>query len=73
MTNHTSEKTGGNLLDLIDREELIPNSLPEDWELSGDGSLHLFERIHGKDPYAVVRYLEELGCGTTAYTLDEVE
>jgi len=60
-------------LDLIDREELIPNSLPEEWELSDDGSLHLFERIHGKDPYAVVRYLEELGCGTTDYVLDEVE
>ncbi|MPN19562.1 Asparagine--tRNA ligase [bioreactor metagenome] len=60
-------------LDLINREELIPKSLPDGWDLSEDRSLHLFERIHHKDPYAVVCYLEELGCGTTAYTLDEVE
>lgn len=60
-------------LDLVNREELIPNSLPDGWELSSDRSLHLFERIHGKDPYAVVRYLEELGCGSVKYTLEEVE
>jgi uncharacterized Fe-S center protein len=60
-------------LDLIDREELIPKSLPPNWELSQDRSKHLFERIHGKDPYAVVRNLEALGCGTTAYELEEVE
>ena len=47
-------------LDLIDREELIPNALPPGWDLADDPELHLFERIHHKDPYAVVRYLEEL-------------
>ena len=60
-------------LDLIDREELIPKSLPAGWDLSEDRSRHLFERIHHKDPYAVVRFLKELGCGTTDYVLDEVE
>ena len=60
-------------LDLIDREELIPNALPPGWDLADDPELHLFERIHHKDPYAVVRYLEELGCGTTQYELEEVE
>lgn len=60
-------------LDLINREELIPKSLPEGWDLLEDRSLHLFERIHHKDPYAVVRYLEELGCGTSDYALEEIE
>lgn len=60
-------------LDLIDREELIPNALPKGWDLSEDRTQHLFERIHHKDPYAVVRYLEELGCGTAQYEIEEVE
>ena len=60
-------------LDLIDREELIPNALPKGWDLADDPKQHLFERIHHKDPYAVVRYLEELGCGTAKYELEEVE
>lgn len=60
-------------LDLIDRAPLIPGSLPEGWDLNPDTSLHLFERIHHKDPYAVVRFLEEFGCGTTGYDLIEVE
>ena len=60
-------------LDLIDSVPLIPGALPENWDLDPDESKHLFDRIHHKDPYAVVKYLAELGCGSREYVLDEVE
>lgn len=59
-------------LELIDKEELIPGALPEGWNFKENGT-HLFDRIHGKDPYAVIRFLEELGCGERSYTLREIE
>jgi len=52
-------------------EDLIPGSLPPDWELGATG--HLFERIHGKDPFVLVQYLEEMGWGSRRYALNEVE
>ncbi len=58
-------------LDLVRAEDLIPGSLPPGWTL-GPGA-HLFEKIHGKDPHAIVGALERLGCGSRAYTLAEVE
>ncbi len=60
-------------LDLVNREALIPKALPEGWELDPDPAKHIFERIHHKDPYAVIEYLAELGCGNRKYTLREVE
>jgi uncharacterized Fe-S center protein len=57
-------------LDLIRTEDLIPGSLPPGWELGPKG--HLFERIHRKDPYAVVEELAALGWGTRDYSLVEV-
>lgn len=58
-------------LDMIHTENLIPGSLPPKWEMGKQG--HLFERIHGKDPHAVVEFLEEFGMGKRKYTLSEVE
>lgn len=58
-------------LDLIRVEDLIPGTLPSGWTPEGKG--HLFERIHHKDPYAVIESLEKLGCGTREYGLTEVE
>ncbi|MBN1808765.1 MAG: DUF362 domain-containing protein [Planctomycetes bacterium] len=58
-------------LDMIRMEDLIPGSLPEGTELGDTG--HLFERIHRKDPYVVIDYLEELGNGTRDYVVTEVE
>jgi uncharacterized Fe-S center protein len=58
-------------LDLIRTEDLIPGSLPPGWELGPRG--HLFERLHRKDPYAVVEELADLGWGTREYALTEVE
>jgi uncharacterized protein len=57
-------------LDLIKTENLIKGSLPVGTKLGKKG--HLFERIHRKDPYVVVDYLEELGNGSKKYKLVEV-
>jgi uncharacterized Fe-S center protein len=57
-------------LDLIRCEDFISGSLPPGMELSGNG--HLFEQIHGKNPYVIVDALEALGCGTQHYRLKEV-
>ena len=59
-------------LDLVKTENLIPGSLPPKWPELGETG-HLFERLHAKDPFAVVDYLEELGLGNRAYCLREIE
>jgi len=58
-------------LDLLDADEVLPNSLPKGRELSKKG--HLFERIHHKDPFVQLRALEKAGLGTQKYRLIEVE
>jgi uncharacterized Fe-S center protein len=58
-------------LDLVRTEDLIPGSLPPGLKLGRTG--HLFERIHGKDPFAVVEFLAALGLGSREYTLQEIE
>ena len=57
-------------LDLVKTENLIAGALPPGWELGRQG--HLFERVHGKDPHAVVEFLAELGLGQRAYALQEI-
>ena len=59
-------------LDLIKAEYLIPGTLPEQLCPPGDEG-HLFQRIHGKDPYEQVRQCAAIGLGSTAYELVEVE
>jgi len=58
-------------LDLIRIEDLIAGALPPKWEMGTKG--HLFERVHGKDPHAVIEFLEELGLGKRKYKLQEIE
>ena len=58
-------------LDMIDEEDLLPNSLPEGYELT-EGN-HLFEKIHGRDPYIQVEYLEQKGLGTQDYNIKEIK
>jgi uncharacterized Fe-S center protein len=58
-------------LDLIRAEDLIPGSLTPGWKMQPKG--HLFERIHGKDPYVVVEELATMGWGSREYRLTEVE
>ena len=57
-------------LDLIKTEDLLRNGLPEGRKL-GKGK-HLFEKIHGKDPYLITKLLEELELGSRDYTLETV-
>ncbi len=57
-------------LDAIKVENYIEGSLPDHFELSGEG--HLFEQIHGKDPYLQVREIERLKLGTSKYSIKEV-
>jgi uncharacterized protein len=54
-------------LDLVKVEDLLPQGLPKGRELAK--GKHLFEKLHGKDPYLMLRSLEKLGCGTTKYEL----
>ncbi|OQB23913.1 MAG: NADH dehydrogenase subunit I [Firmicutes bacterium ADurb.Bin182] len=58
-------------LDLIKVENLIPAGLPEGFEIGNTG--HLFERIHGKDPFIQVMELEALGLGSRKYETIIVE
>jgi uncharacterized Fe-S center protein len=56
-------------LDAIKFENLLPNSVPAGVPLGETG--HLFERLHGKDPYVQLVKLEQTGLGTQEYFLEE--
>jgi len=58
-------------LDQIKYEKLNPEGVPEGFKLGKKG--HLFERLHGKDPYAQMKYLEEYGLGSRKYSLEMVK
>ncbi len=57
-------------LDLIHFEDLMPQGLPKGRVLGDHG--HLWERVHGKDPFVQVQALERYGLGTRQYELVEV-
>ena len=58
-------------LDMVKVEDYIPSSLPESMKLQeGD---HLFEKIHGKDPYLQVACAAEIGLGSREYALEVIE
>ena len=59
-------------LDMIRTEDFIASGLPKGKELN-DGEGHLFERVHGKDPYLMVRYLAEYMECSTEYEVEEVK
>lgn len=52
-------------LDAIKMEDLIPAGVPAGMELSGHG--HLFQQLHGKDPYVQLAKLEEQSLDTQEY------
>ena len=58
-------------LDQIKVEKLDLSGVPVGKPLGDEG--HLFQRLHGKDPYSQVRYLEEAGLGTSKYKLEMVK
>ena len=57
-------------LDMIKSENLQPQGLPKGRKL--EKGKHLFEQIHGKDPYVMVKMLEELKGGSSRYEIIEV-
>lgn len=58
-------------LDAIKMENLIPVGVPQGMELGSEG--HLFQRLHGKNPFIQLQKLEAYGLGTQEYTLTEIK
>jgi uncharacterized protein len=59
-------------IDMIRTEDYIPNSLPPPYAVR-DVDGHLFEKIHGKDPYLQVEESEAVGLGERKYEIANVE
>ncbi len=58
-------------LDSIKEDDLLPNSLPEGRELRKGN--HLLEKIFGKDPYNMIKVLEEMKMGNGDYEFEEID
>lgn len=58
-------------IDEIKMENLIPSGIPEGVELSGEG--HLFQQLHGKNPYIQLEKLEGVGLGTQDYEFEIIK
>ncbi|MCX8131911.1 MAG: DUF362 domain-containing protein [Clostridia bacterium] len=58
-------------IDSIKIENLIMAGVPQGHELKANG--HLFERLHGKNPYIQLNELEKRGLGTQEYTIQEIK
>jgi len=58
-------------LDAIKPENFIPDGVPQDLKLGDSG--HLFERIHGKNPFIQLEELEKQGLGTQSYGIVNVK
>lgn len=57
-------------IDAVKFENLLPSGVPTGFELHEEG--HLFERLHGKNPFIQLNELEKIGLGTQQYTLKEI-
>jgi uncharacterized Fe-S center protein len=58
-------------IDAIKTENVLLNGIPSEHTLTGTG--HLFEQIHGKNPYVQLGELEKYGMGTQDYVLNEIK
>lgn len=58
-------------LDAIKLENLIPVGVPSGMKLGDSG--HLFERLHGKNPFVQIEELEKLGLGQQNYVLRQID
>jgi hypothetical protein len=56
---------------MVKHENLMESGLPKGRKLHDEG--HLFERIHGKDPYIMLDYLKELRGADREYDLKTVK
>ncbi len=59
-------------LDMVKTENLLPNGLPKNRSKLGEGE-HLFEKIHGKNPYTMIEYLKDYYDCNPAYEIKEVK
>lgn len=59
-------------LDMIKTEDLLPKGLPGNRKLMDKGK-HLFEKIHGKDPYSIIRFMKKYHGCSQDYRLEEVK
>ena len=57
-------------LDSVKVENLIPVGVPQGMELGTEG--HLFQRLHGKDPYVLINAMEAIGMGSQQVELETV-
>lgn len=57
-------------IDAIKVEDLIPSGIPQGITLGTQG--HLFERLHGKNPYIQLQELEKRKLGTQEYKIEEL-
>ena len=58
-------------IDAIKTENLLLNGVPASLDFGTEG--HLFERLHGKNPYIQLEELEKYGLGTQEYEIEEVK
>lgn len=58
-------------LDAVKVENLIQQGIPEGHILTGKG--HIFEQLHGKDPYLQIELLEQQGLGTRNYEFEMID
>ncbi len=58
-------------LDLVRAEDFIEGSLPAPLKRSGSG--HLFQQIHGKDPFIQIEECTKIGMGSGKYALTRIQ
>ncbi len=58
-------------LDMVGDSKPLPNSLPKGRNLA-EGR-HLFEKLHGKDPYVQIEKLKNNGLGNDNYKIEEIK
>jgi len=57
-------------IDAIKIENLILDGVPQGMELGKEG--HLFQRLHGKDPFIQLNEIEKRNLGTQTYNIEEI-
>jgi hypothetical protein len=57
---------------MIKTENFLPGGLPKNRKLLDKGN-HLFEKIHARDPYLMIKYLEKHYDCESKYQLEEIK
>lgn len=58
-------------LDAIKFENFIPSGISTGYKMGGEG--HLFERLHGKNPFIQLYELEKQGLGPIEYKITVID